>query len=252
MTLPFIDIDRPYSPNPNYTENIVIESPSFASQGEETPCLSYPTDTPLNSQPKGLTGRLLLKKISRTASIIIKTIAATQQQSKKLQTLQQCLAFAKQGIFASKIIKTVFTISHEHHDMSWNAKAYNWANMMQSLIVGTITLAPLFNSSFTGGKEIVSLCHMIHSGAKLADLAEAPRSSLFNIQEQKKIKLLKICKTILSFIGELFVLIGLVFGVALLPKSILLTLGLVAVILSVAKPFYKQTRAPIDEFAMFP
>ncbi len=251
MALSFIDIERPYSPSLNYPE-AAIEPLSFAGEASEIPSSTCSIDNPPDSESKILTGQRLVKKIARFVSTIIKTLVATQKQPKKLKAVQHILILAKQGIIASKIVKTVFTISHESQDASWSAKVYNWTNMMKSLIVGAISAAPLFNPNFTGGKEIVSLCHIIRSGAKLVNHSETQGPSSLTEQEQKNITLLKICKTILSLIGEVFVVIGLVFGAALLPKPIFLILGLSALILGVVKSFYKQTRAPVDEFLTFP
>ncbi len=252
MASPIIDLDRPHSPSLDYTEIAASETLSFTNEIETPPSLPYSVDLPSQSEPKILTGRRLLKRITRLANTMIKTIAATQSHPKKLKTAQHILSFAKQGLAATKIMKTVFTVSHENQDINWKVKAYNWANMMQSLIVGTITLAPLVNAKFTGGKEIVSVCRLIHSGAKLANYSKPPGIISLDVQEKKNIYLLKTCKTIISMIGELFIFIGLIFGTAFLSKPVLLTLGLAAVVLGVAKSFYKQTRTPVDEFPVFP
>jgi hypothetical protein len=247
MALSLTDTNSLQAPFFSYAEGLVslTETEKFSPPSYSNPISS-------DSQSKLLRGRRLFKETVRLINTISKTAFAFQQKSTRLQTIRHTLDLAKQGVAASKVIKTAFVVSREKQEIGWRAKAYNWANMIQSIIVGTIICAPLINSSYNQGKKTISICRLIRTGVKLAHQSESAEVSKLLPEDQKKIKILKICKSILSLASEAFILIGFIFGVMLLPKVVFLAISLAIVNLGVVKSFCKQALSPLDEFSSFP
>lgn len=218
---------------------------SFFSYGEEISSASKNLLSPSHHKP--LTGRRLVKEVLRILNMMVKAVFAAGTSSTGVQNIRQGLNLAKQGVTAAKVAKNIFAISQEKKKVPWQTQAYHWINMMQSLVVCTITSASLINPDYNHGKAVVSFCSIVRSGAKFV---YQPETSTATLEERRNLSYLKKSKQIVSIAAEAFVFLGLVFSFILLSKTAFLVMSLVAVNLGIAKTFYKRTRTPVDEFPL--
>lgn len=180
--------------------------------------------------------RRVVKASLKLINTLTKTTLMTGQRKTTVYMARRILSVAKQVLAISKVAKTVFTFSRESLEEKWTTKVYHWTNMVQALIVGTITLAPLYNRKYNKGSKIIAGACFARSAIKLIDLTTKARE--MQDSQGKTIYLFKISRAILSLAGSIFALIGTTF----LSKEIMLITGLAVVILGISKSFYKLTR----------